>query len=112
MEEKIKIANDLLKNKSIKAIKLEYINIPNLIFSLNNVETHYVTTVKGTTWYCYNVYHNGLPKTEFEIKEYCSNVNLHRSLHDNDYNRRVNLVCGVEESIDELINILKEKKWN
>ena len=107
MEDKIKIANELLKIKSIKAIKLKKINITNLIFSLNNVEKHYITPINRTTWYCYKVYDCGLPKTESDIQEYCSCDNLHRSLHDNDYNRRIRLVSGTEDSIDALINYLK-----
>ena len=109
MKDKIKIANELLKFKSIKAVNVEYINISNLIFSLNNVGTHYITPNNGTTWYCYKVHECGLPKTESDIKEYCSRENLHRSLHDNDYNRRIRLVQGTEDSIDALINYLKRK---
>jgi len=108
MIEKINTANNLMTAMKIKAIKLETINIDNLIFSLNNVDKHYVTTNKLTTWYCANVYRHGLPKNESEIKEYCSRTNLFRSLHDNDYERRVRLVCGTEESIDKLLNYLTD----
>lgn len=107
MEDKIKLVNTLLKIKLIKAIELESINIANLIFSLKNVETHYITICNRTTWYCYKVYKYGLPKNDCEINEYCSYDNLHRSLHDNDYNRRIKLVYGTEDSIDQLINYLE-----
>ena len=110
LQNKIKKANELLRNKSIKAIKLVSINIADLIFSLNNVEKHYVTVNNKTTWYCYKVCECGIPKDDTKIKEYCSRDNLHRSLHDNDYNRRVKLVCGTEESIDKLIKYFNKSK--
>ena len=106
---KVQLVNELLKNKSIKALRLKTINIPNLIFSLHNVEIHYITVNKRTVWYCYKVYESGLPKNESEIRDYCSESNLYRSLHDNDDNRRITLVSGMEESINKLINYLKEK---
>ena len=108
MIDKIKLINQLLKQKQIKAEKLESIKIPNLIFSLNNVDTHYITTDNRDTWYCYKMYQHGLPKDDSEIVDYCSQLNLHRSLHDNDYKRRVKLICGVESSIDELLKYLND----
>lgn len=109
MKNKIKLANELLKNKSIKAKDLESIEIENLIFSLNNVEKHYITTYDGMVWYCYKVYECGLPENDLEIKDYCSRNNLYRSLHDNDYKRRIRLVSGTELAIKNLIEYLNNK---
>lgn len=106
MKDKIKIINDILKSRLFKAEQLEYINIDNLIFSLNNIGKHYLTINRGITWYCWKCIHEGLPKNDFEIKEYCSYDNLHKSLHDTDYNRRVRLVCGAEDDINKLLNYI------
>ena len=106
---KIKIINDLLKILKIKAIQLNKIKIPNLIFSLNNVGIHYITVRNNTIWYCYNVYSYGMPNNEKDIENYCSSENLYRDLHDNDYNRRIKLVTGTEESINELFEYLRNK---
>ena len=106
MKEKILEINQILKNKKIKAIKLENINIANLIFSLRNVDKHYITTNNKTTWYCYEMYEKGSPKNENDIIDYCNIKNLHRSLHDNDYNKRVTLEYGTAESINLLFNYL------
>ena len=110
MIEKINLINELLKKYQIKAIKIKSINIQNLIFSINNIGVHYVTTYNKKIWYCYKVYENNLPNNENETINYCSKDNLHISLHDNDYNRRIKLVCGTNSSINMLLKYLKDLK--
>jgi hypothetical protein len=100
--------NKLLKKLKIKAKDLDKIAIENLIFSLNNVETHYITYCDYDTFYCYKCY-SRKPENDTEIKEYCKEENLHRSLHDNDYERRIELTYATIEAYDELLKYLTKK---
>lgn len=104
--DKIDIANGLLKELKIKALQIEDAEIKNIIFSLFNIETHYMT---GDGWYCAKCY-KVPPQNEDEVKEYCKDENLFRGLHDNDYKRSIKLVYYTDESIDELIGYLQKLK--
>ena len=106
MEEKLNEVNQLLNLLNYKAKNLKKANVKNIIFSLKNIENHYVTCNLGDVFYCYKRY-NGKPKNDEDVYNFCSCSNLHRSLHDNDNNKRIKIDSFTEESLTSFLLHLK-----
>jgi len=73
-----------------------YIYNFNLIFTLENIETHYIIFC-ADIFYCYKCYEEE-PKNEEDIKLFCDYDNLHRNIHSNDLNKRIKLEYGTEKA--------------